>query len=413
MKKGLIILLALLMVMALVPTVALADGETVDISTSAELMAAITNQLPNQTWNIAAGEYDISRNTTISAGGQTGWYFPITASGITINGAGPATVITSSVVSRNGNWSSQDMFAVWGDNVTIQDLTIRPKIDTNKAIEVMGKDFTLRNVDILHNDIVSHADYCSQLGIGMDSATDYWEGYTSFFAGSIFFNPQNTDKDIGTATLDNVLVTQAWISCGTAYVSAGTLNLTGGTTIDFRDSWFAGYMPSTYGVISKNPGIINAVNFSILYDELADEQLQIFDRMPLGTKLMKEGDDTEVTAAVDPTYMIVIPAAVNFGTLQKGLGDRSQDFDVTAQDVVIEAGKSIVVSVASNFKLTSGTIQLDYELFNGGADALTTGGMFASFDGDGTHEGSVVVDTNLIEKAGSYLDTMTFTIAYQ
>ena len=58
---------------------------------------------------------------------------------------------------------------------------------------------------------------------------------------------------------------------------------------------------------------------------------------------------TEVKAAVDPTFTIVIPSAVNLGTLQKGIIPTPQTFNVTAQNVLIEANKSIVVSVAEQF----------------------------------------------------------------
>ncbi len=417
MKKILAVMLALTLVLALVPAVALAEGTTVNITTSAELETAIANQAPGQTWNIAAGVYDISRNMTISYGGQTGWYFPIVQNGITINGAGTdKTVITSSKVSRNGSWASQNMFAIAGDDVTVQDLTVRPKIDTNKAFEVMGRNVTLRNIDILHNNVVTHEDYCAQLGIAVGSDTDYWEGYTSYFAGSIFFNPQNSDKDIGTATLDNVLVTQAWISCGTSYVSAGTLNLTGGTTIDFRGSWYAGYRPDLYRVISKNPDVINAVDFTIIYDELADEQQQIFEQAPLGTTLVKD-TGTDVTAAVSPTYTIIIPASVDFGTMVKGSSLVTKDFSIVAQDVVIEAGAHIDVNVQSEFKMSDGATPptwLGYSLYNQaeGGSKLSNNAEFASFTASGPKDGRVTVDTSAITKAGSYSGTMVFTITY-
>ena len=313
-----------------------------------------------RTWNIAAGTYDIGRNATVNAGGQTGWYFPITASGITITGAGiDSTVITSTVFSTNGSWASQDMIAVFGDNVTIQDLTVRAKMDTNKAIEVIGKNVTLKNIAVRNNTLLTHASYLSQKGVAADSDTDYWEGYATMFAGSIYFNPTNTDKDIGNAVLDNVYITQAWISCRTDTVLKGKLTLKGGTTIDFRGSWYA----DSSGVISKNPAIIVAEDFKVLVDDtLGDLQTQVLDRVPLGTDVIGQ-NATEVTAGVDPTYTIVIPAAVNLGSLQKNTGLKSQAFDVTAQNVVIEESKHIIVSVSSNFKLTSGTTLLGYLLY--------------------------------------------------
>ena len=45
-----------------------------------------------------------------------------------------------------------------------------------------------------------------------------------------------------------------------------------------------------------------------------------------------------MSAGVDPTYTIIIPASVDFGTLVKGDEFVYQPFDVTASDLVIEDG---------------------------------------------------------------------------
>lgn len=414
MKKTLIIFLAIALLLAIMPTMALAAGETVTITNAAELMAAIVNQDDNQTWNIAAGVYDIDRNNSISGEGQTGWYFPIVADGITIIGAGiDQTVITSTVFSENGNWSSQNMITVFSDNVTVQDLTVRPKMDTNKAIEILGMNVTLKNIAIRNNNILTHESYLLQKGVAENSSTDYWEAFATMFAGSVFFNPQNAQKDIGTATLDNVLVTQAWISCSANYVDNGTLILTNGTTVDFRNSWFAGY--DTFGVISKNPKLTyDVIDFTVIYDETASLQPQILDRVPSGTTLIGE-QDTEVTAGIDPSYMIIIPAAVDFGALIKDTGVQVQDFPIQAVGVVLEPGCYINVDVAGPFTMLdqngSGTIPLNYNLSNE-SGLLTPPSIFATFTADDTENGTVSVDTSAITAAGSYKGTMNFTISY-
>ncbi len=200
-------------------------------------------------------------------------------------------------------WGSQDFISVWGDGITIQNLTIRPQLDTNKAIEIMGKDFTLRNVEILHNAAVTHDEYVAQKAAPgfVGHKDDWWAFYRSEFAGSVYFYPQAEDHGIGNALLDNVLITQAWISCsGTidAYggtwdnVTKGTLTLRGCTTIDFRGAGYAGYI----GLISKNEGVIIAEDFHILYNpeefiptgSATQEQLisqYILSLAPEGTKL--------------------------------------------------------------------------------------------------------------------------------
>jgi hypothetical protein len=122
---------------------------------------------------------------------------------------------------------------------------------------------------------------------------------------------------------------------------------------------------------------------------------------------------TVVTAGVEPAFIVVIPSAVNLGTLQKGAAATPQDFDVKAQGVIVEAGKEISVSVTSDFKLASGSAEIVYQLLSG-TSVMATGSEFAAFDTDGTQEGQVKVpDTTGISVAGSYQDTMTFTIAYQ
>ena len=103
----------------------------------AQLEAAIAGQKDGQTWIIQKGKYDLTPNTTVSAGGQTGWYFPIVANNLTIIGAGNP-VIYSSVNTPNGNWASQDLIGVFGNNCTLSGLTILPKVEVNKTLEVVG-----------------------------------------------------------------------------------------------------------------------------------------------------------------------------------------------------------------------------------------------------------------------------------
>jgi len=123
---------------------------------------------------------------------------------------------------------------------------------------------------------------------------------------------------------------------------------------------------------------------------------------------------TDVTASVDPTFTIVIPAVVNLGTLQKGVAVPDKDFPVEAKNVIIEEGKSIFVSVSSDFTLsTSGGATLGYELHNSTAK-VGNNETFATFTGDHTEAGKVKVPSTAgISVAGVYQDTMTFTIAYQ
>ena len=124
---------------------------------------------------------------------------------------------------------------------------------------------------------------------------------------------------------------------------------------------------------------------------------------------------TVVTAGVDPTFTITIPAAVDFGKVAKGTDDVVRDFVVSASGVVIETNKQINVSVTSDFLLSGGGTTLAYRLYNNDAADATvigTGGLFASFTENGNKDGNVKLDRSQITVAAAYQDTMVFTIAY-
>ena len=77
--------------------------------------------------------------------------------------------------SKNGAWAAQDFISVWADNVTIDNIDILSKEERNTDIEVMGKNFTLKNSEL--------------------KKVNEWG------SGSIIFNAQNDEKDIGKATI--------------------------------------------------------------------------------------------------------------------------------------------------------------------------------------------------------------------
>ena len=141
----------------------------------AALQAAILSAKDGETIYVEKGEYDMPRGDTVLEG-QSGWYFPITADNVSIIGEEGA-VITGSEFSANGNWSSQNTVTIFGDNVTLEGFTIKCKMDCNKAIEVIGKNSTIRNVKVLCNDLLTHEEYLEDKGIEAGSETDYWEFY--------------------------------------------------------------------------------------------------------------------------------------------------------------------------------------------------------------------------------------------
>ncbi len=147
-----------------------------------------------------------------------------------------------------------------------------------------------------------------------------------------------------------------------------------------------------------------------------------------GVNFLGAGGDTNtvVTATVNPTYIIIIPAEVNFGTLVKNTGFKEKAFYVKAQNVALEPGAKIEVKVTSALKMYdnngAGTNELAYVLKNNNTAAdpvVGQGDIYATFNENTTtakplleNIGNVTVNTADIGYAGAYKGVMTFTIAY-
>ncbi len=239
---------AMLMIIAVVAIAfsisAFAVGDTVEISNTDQLSDAIANQKEGQTWVIKPGTYtltqeDLDKYATWKNPGnssQPNWYFPIHENDITIIGetdaSGERVVITSEVESPNGVWSSQDFISVWSDGVSIDNVDIKSKTEPNKAIEIFGKDFSLKNSTII---AVEHPKSTSG----------------KVFSGSIYFNPLNAEDSIGNAVIENVYM-YAFISA--SQVTAGNLTVTD-VTMDFSNNrWSERY---ANGEVGYGPGIID------------------------------------------------------------------------------------------------------------------------------------------------------------
>ncbi len=239
----------------------------VTIKNHEDLANAIANQMDDQIWEIQAGTYtltasDLQKYSSQQLGGQGNWYFPIYKNNITIQGVGGDVTITSDVSSENVNWASQDFISVWGDNVTIDGIKIKSKKEQNKAIEVMGKNVTLKNIDLVKVDKNG--------------------------SGSIILNSQS-DGDIGNATIENVKL-YSWISAN--YSKEGTLT-TKNVTIDFTDNTYAGYSDKDLGyawrpLINVIDGItLDNSNFKLLVDDKINLTEQVFmDNLPENTTVV-------------------------------------------------------------------------------------------------------------------------------
>ncbi|MDF2534627.1 MAG: hypothetical protein K0R18_784 [Bacillales bacterium] len=267
-----LLMLACLVAITLMQTSAFAIGGTVVINNSEDLMKAIQDQQPGQTWTINQGDYDLKPNSSINIGNQTGWFFPIVKEGITINGVGNPVITTSTPI-KNGNWATQDFIAVKADNVSINGVTIKPQVETNKAIEVIdAKNFTLKNSTILARE----------------------ESKEPGFSGSIFFTSTDNSLsyDVGNSILENVVTHGPIKTLGVRNGHVLLKNTTLDLTVNSYMSRYATF--PMFGVSSSdpNPTVYNAYtvdNFKVKVDSTAiDLNNQVLKLVPAGTNIYFE-----------------------------------------------------------------------------------------------------------------------------
>ena len=235
----------------------------VEISTAEELAKAIANQADGQTWNLQPGTYDLTEDlmkeyAAQEINGETEFYFPITADNLTINGGG--ATVTSSYYQENGVWHYQNFITVGADNVTIDNLNVSCKKQVNKAIEVLGADFTLTNSTILPVE----------------------DGNS----GSIYFNGA---FDLGDATIKNVTVS-SWIATGSIPADSDDTVTVDGVTIDFSENGYAAdadtYVPVRGNVTVAEGGLTVKVGSNL------SSLSAVTTNLPEGTTVELTGDVT-------------------------------------------------------------------------------------------------------------------------
>jgi len=195
-------------------------GTTVNISNITDLRNAVENQDDGQTWTINAGDYGLDRFNDITAGGETGWYLPITKNGITIKGDGNPTLYGNEY-SANGSRSSQDLIAVFGNDVKISGLTLMPKVEPNKTIEVLGNNFTLENTTITPNTKVDASVYGNIASSADKAFAEQW-------GGSIYFSHEG-NHDLSNVTIHNGGISFRYSPSGT-HIAFSNVNITDNTS---------------------------------------------------------------------------------------------------------------------------------------------------------------------------------------
>ena len=157
--------------------------------------------------------------------------------------------------------------------------------------------------------------------------------------------------------------------------------------------------------------IANALDGSL---QSTDMSLAITSAVPVLTIGLSEGMESD---GVKPTYIIVIPAKISLGTMVKDSGIISRGFSIEAQNVNIEDGYHIKVSVLSDFVMKDkdgmGLVMLSYMLKNSLSTQITSGSAITTFSSNRTETGAVSVDTSNIVNAGRYMGIMDFLIVYE
>lgn len=265
--KLLSLFVAIAMVFCMIPAVALAaeEGDVVKITNSQELIDAINNQKDGQTWELAAGTYDVGNGCLEHVaninGVEKGFIFPIHANNITIKGMGDVT-ITSTYDPNTGNWNGQNLITVGGSDVTIENVNLKGNYNSyyegcNKVLELIGngKNLTLRNVECL--------------ALAKDDGTQN--------SGSIYINV----ADAGNTVLENVTL-YSWINARAVTTGTVTAN---NVVQDFTNNEYAGYHDDVNGYawapgISGDNVVLNG--FTIKVDNKTEFVKQIMDKNPAG-----------------------------------------------------------------------------------------------------------------------------------
>ena len=290
------------------------------------------------------------------------------------------------------------------------------------AINVGGGTFTITNSTVEGGDVTDPY-----------SGESYGEGGTAINidgSGSVTITDSNiTGGDGG----------NSWIGCGIEYKNGNAgLSITNsvisgggrtGTGTGFGNAMYI-YMTSNdfnrihfnNTVLQLGTGPANVYGGSALYDTKGREEevitqttggnvtyapggMLIVGDPPAGTQ------GTVVRANADVTYTVVIPASVNFGTINKSMSQQSRDFIVSVQNAFIKAGATIKVANTTTSMVMkdnngTGTVELPFQL----TPPTATGFVFS---GNGSITGHVTCNPSTdLTAPGSYKGFMTFSVTY-
>lgn len=173
---------------------------TIGEKSFATIAAALAAAEPYDVIELAEGEYALNHDILSEAHGQK-FYLPIEVEGLTIRGKGAAanTVIYGKEYTDNGSWGTQNTITVFAANVTLENLTLMPKQETNKLVEISAEGFKMINCIVTANNKVADAD-------PNDAASIYFSGVSNGVVSGCTINKGNICFDgvmDGVFTIEN------------------------------------------------------------------------------------------------------------------------------------------------------------------------------------------------------------------
>ena len=397
------------------------------IATDEDLVNAIKNQANGQTWVFTqAGEYDAYNAENYSAdksgltnynqkfGGyvdekqeiynyQGEYAFPIFVDNLTIkaaSGLDGQVTLTSSMTpdsTYGGVACYQNFITVAGDNVTIDGVNIKANQNgyyenvANKAIEVIGQNFILKNSDLI-------------------ALTAEKNGKTIQNSGSIYFS----SVDAGDSVIENVNLC-SWIS---GRHQSGHVSVTN-VTEDYTNHNKAGVAGYTYGVSYNNAGDVDVSNLTVIVDNTSNLSEQVFSSpyIPDGTTVQLAPGTYSNNINIDKSITLK-GANANESVITGTITINNPSLDVVIDGLKFETTGHIMSS--SNNQGTNLTIQ------NCVADGLSNTFVYTSGSND-ARMGEITVKNNKVtniignnlsafnlwnasehEITGNYVENVTF-----
>ena len=128
---------------------------SVTYQTADALATALESLEDNSKVVLSSGTYSMSPSKDIGLGDQSGWLFVVDADNVAIvAGDGQNVTIDSSDETPNGNWSSQNLVTISGDNAVLAGLNLGTRPSKNKSVEVIGNNAIIDSCTFLEDAVL-------------------------------------------------------------------------------------------------------------------------------------------------------------------------------------------------------------------------------------------------------------------